>query len=138
VEEVEKGDGGTPIKEGWINDSYTAEKFVWWYVNTNRTWFVGPGGKKRVFDKLVCSGYLGSAKDRGKGLWHDIGYVASYVQLWAATIFWISTLLVCNPLLFCSRHFGGKLGRATKRADSPREGVGDKQHGLTRRDQRVS
>jgi hypothetical protein len=39
-------------------------------------------------------------KDRGKGLWHDIGYVASYVQLWAATIFWISTLLVCTPPFF--------------------------------------
>ncbi len=29
---------------------------------------------------------------RGKGLWHDLGYLAAYIQLWAATTFWISTL----------------------------------------------
>ncbi|GHJ84515.1 hypothetical protein NliqN6_0917 [Naganishia liquefaciens] len=28
----------------------------------------------------------------GKGLWHDIGYDAAYIQLWAATVFWVATI----------------------------------------------
>lgn len=69
---MEKGNAG---QRGWLRDVKPEEKgFVWWCVRRRR------------------AGTLLTIGRRGKGLWHDIGYVAAFVQLCAATIFWVATM----------------------------------------------
>lgn len=75
LDRIEKADG-----ERWIDDTTLDNNFVWWYV-------ILFGNRIRPDTKLN-----GRFSCRGKGLWRDIGYDAAYVQLWAATIFWVATL----------------------------------------------
>ena len=76
LDRIEKADG-----KRWIDDTTVESKFVWWYVIKILGYRIRPDAK--LNGRFFC---------RGKGLWRDIGYDAAYVQLWAATIFWVATL----------------------------------------------
>ena len=67
--------------ERWMDDTTSEKKFVWWYVLPYC----------HVTTRLIWVGF-GLLLLRGKGLWHDIGYDAAYIQLWAATVFWVATM----------------------------------------------